>query len=148
MERPDNVTPLSRKIGEVAEDGKTVMGRKGFAGGRRTHTKKGHRVAQVDLDVLMKIEMTDAEHRVFATIARYIPDRGGVEARVSVKEIAEKTGMLQPAVSRVIGNLVKRDIIFRVRQGVWEVNPHILYNGDFVEWNSVLDGYLQPKVKR
>ena len=151
VEQPTDLSQYrrERKIGEVAEDGTTVMGPAPRAGNRRRAKKKGHRVALIDLDVLMRVEMTLAEWRVFTTIARHIPDRGGIEARVTVGEIADLIDMKQPNVSRVIADLVRRDLIIRgERQGVWYVNPHILYNGEFAEWNDILDNYIEPQVSR
>ena len=101
-------------------------------------------MALVDLDVFMQVELTNAEHQVFTAIARHIPDRGGIQARIGVGEIAEMLSMKQPSVSRVIKDLLARRIIRRVRQGVWDVNPHILYNGEFAEWNDALAYWHEP----
>lgn len=144
---PGNVTPL-RKIGEVEGTGEAVMAPRPTTGQRRKAAKKGHRVAMVDFDVFMLVELTNAEHQVFAAIVRHIPDRGGVQSRVGVGEIAELLGMKQPSVSRVIKDLLDRRIIRRVRQGVWDVNPHILYNGEFTEWNDSLVYWHEPIYTR
>lgn len=142
-----NVTPF-RKIGEVEGTGESVLAPRPSTGQRRKAAKKGHRVAMVDFDVFMHVEMTNAEHQVFATIVRHIPDRGGIQARVGVGEIAELLSMKQPNVSRVIKDLVARRIVKRIRQGVWEVNPHILYNGEFAEWNDSLAYWHEPIYTR
>jgi DNA-binding transcriptional ArsR family regulator len=147
MEQPSNVTPL-RQIGQVMGTGEPVLGPKPYTGQRRKAAKKGHRVAMVDFDLFMRVEMTNAEHQVYAAIVRHIPDRGGIESRIGVGEIAQMLGVKQPNVSRVIKDLLERNLIRRVRQGVWLVNPHLVYNGEFVEWNESLSHWDEPVYAR
>lgn len=140
--------PRRPKIGELAPDGQTVLGNPTRGRGRRA-TKKGQRVTQVDMDVFMRVRLTQSELAVFATMARFIPDKAGVESRVHLKEVATLTGIAPQNVSRIVSALVERELLFRTEtQGVWMLNPHVLYNGSFDEWNDVVDGYPQPMLER
>jgi len=138
-----------RKVGETRNTKEDVMAPAPASGYRPKARKRSHRVALIDLDVARKVEMTLAEWMVVLTIARYIPERSGHEARVTLREVAAVVQMKPSNVSRIVKNLVDRDILIRGDyQGSWGVNPHILYNGEFAEWNRVIEDYMVPRFRR
>lgn len=117
---------------------------------RRTKRRKGWRmhVALLDIDVMIRLELTGYEHRVLFGLAAYIPERGGIEARTTATELAAQLNTSPQYVSKILKALQDRRIVKRVRNGVYEINPWVLYNGDFSSWNAEADEWPEPIWRR
>lgn len=137
---------IARFKGTVDDTGQTVS----VNVPRRRKRQKGWRehVSMVDLDVITRVELTGAEHRVLFNIAARIPQKGGVEARVSVNEIAAGCEMKPQNVSKIMKDLRARNILRTLRVGVHQITPWLLYNGDFDSWNMETDEWPEPVYVR
>jgi len=142
VRQPDNVTSIARLKGKVDETGQTVS----IDAPRRRKRKKGWRdhVSQVDIGVITRLELSGLEHRVLWMIAKHIPERAGTEARVSLAEIADETGISPPNVSTIVKRLRERRILHTERRGVHHINPWILYSGDYDSWNTEAEKWQEP----
>ena len=98
----------------------------------------------VDIGVLNRIDLSGLEYKVLFAMLQRVPEKGGIEARVSVAEIANAIGVHPQSVSRVLKDLRGRHIVRTERVGVHQINPWIAYNGDFDSWNSESDGWPEP----
>lgn len=78
---------------------------------------------------MAKLDLTTAQWRVLMFLGSR-RDRTTMESRVLVREIANALGMQQPNVSRVLIDLQKRDVIYKLGTGVYRINNHIAYMGD------------------
>lgn len=105
-------------------------------------------MSMVDMGVISRVELTGGELRVLFAIAARIPQKGGVEARCSVAEVAAACEMKPQNVSKIMKDLRGRNIIRTVRVGVHEITPWLLYNGDFDSWNMETDEWPEPVYVR
>lgn len=139
---PDPVS-LARYRGEVDETGQTVS----VNVPRRRKRRRGWRdhVGLVDYDVMTRLELTGSEYRVLFEVLRAIPEKGGNVAFVTQGEIANRLGIRQSGVAKVMSALRKRHIVWPLRQqGRWQVNAWVAYNGDFDSWNSDAETDPEP----
>lgn len=97
-----------------------------------------------DIDLMAKLDLTGNEWRVLHGLMAFVQEKGGVEARVSVKELAERIDMEPANVSRIFTLLRDRRVIRTLRVGVHEINPWLAYNGDFDSWNAETDKWAEP----
>ena len=133
---------MARMRGRVDETDQSVT----IDVARRRKRKKGWRdhVMLTDIDMMAKLELTGAEWRVLHCLMAFIQEKGGVEARVSVRELSERVGIAEPNVSRMFKLLRERRIILTHRIGVHEVNPWLAYNGDFDSWSTETEKWDEP----
>lgn len=125
---------MARLKGTVVETGQAVH----VEAPRRRKRKKGWRdkVGLIDLEMVGKLQLTGLEYRTLIGLMSFVPEKGGVEAFCTQQELADKLGIHQPTVARVLKAFQERNIAFRVRQGKWRVSPWLMYNGDFDSWNA------------
>jgi DNA-binding transcriptional ArsR family regulator len=142
MERDSNVVSMARMRGRVDETNQTVS----IDVPRRRKRKKGWRdhVMLTDIDVMARLDMTGSEWRVLHGLMAFVQEKGGVEARVSVSELADRISMAAPNVSRIFSALRDRHIVRTLRPGVHEINPWLAYNGDFDSWNAETEKWAEP----
>lgn len=141
-----NVTRMKSYRGKVDRTGESVTTQIP-ARSRRRRGWREH-VSLIDLDTITKLDMTGSELRVLFAIARFIPERGGTEARVSITEVADTMGIAEQNVSRTFRTLRARHIVRSPRRGVHEINPWILFNGDFESWNVETSSWPEPVWER
>lgn len=140
------VVAMSTYRGKVVETDQAVEVRVP----RRSKRKRGWRmhVAMLDLDIIIRLELTGSEHRVLFGLASHIPERGGTEARTSTTELAGELGISQQYVAKVLKDLKDRRIVRCQRQMVYEISPWLLYNGDFASWNMDAETWPEPVWRR
>lgn len=143
---PAKVVSMASYKGRVDETGQAVTVRVP----RRSKRKRGWRmhVVMLDIDVMMRLDLTGSEMRVLHAIAAHIPERGGTEARTFSWELAKELGVSQQFVSRTIKPLKDRHIIRAPYRHVFEVTPWLLYNGDFASWNAEAEEWPEPIWRR
>jgi len=142
----DNVTSLARFRGVVEETGQRVL----MDVPRRRKRKKGWRdhVSLVDIGVLTRLELSGLESRVLWMIVKHVPEKGGNEARVSLAEVAHKTGIHAANVSKITKVLRDRHLLHTERPGVHHINPWLSWSGDFDSWNAEADKWPEPIWQR
>lgn len=136
-----NVTSIAHLKGKVDETGQQVT----IQAPRRRKRRKGwrDRVGLVDMDVMVKLELTGLDYRVLFGLMSFIPEKGGCDAYCTQRELADKLGIHQPTVSKILKQFQERYIATRVRSGRWHVNAWIVYNGDFDSWN--MEAEIDPE---
>jgi hypothetical protein len=146
MAANDNVTSLARFRGRVEETGQSVV----MDVPRRRKRKKGWRdhVSMVDVGVLTRLQLTGLESRVLWMIVKHVPEKGGNEARCTLAEIADETGIAGPNVSRIMKTLRDRRLLHTERQGVHHVSPWLAWSGDFDSWNAEAEKWPEPIWER
>ena len=139
-----NVTSIATLRGKVVETGQAVE----IDAPRRRRRKRGWRdsVSMVDTGLMVRLEMSGLEYRIFHAVASHIPEKGGTDAFCTMQEIADQLGVAQQSVSRAMKALRERRIILKRsnRIGRWHVNSWLLYNGDFDSWNAEAEDDPEP----
>lgn len=133
---------MARMRGQVDETGQRVT----VEVPRRRKRKKGWRdhVSQVDIGVLTRLELSGLESRVLWMIVKHIPERGGNEARCTLAEVADETGIAAPNVSRIAKTLRDRHLLRSERLGKHYVSPWLAWSGDYDSWNAEADSWPEP----
>lgn len=128
--------------GKVVETGQDVV----LSIPRKRRRRRGWRdhVSMVDVGVLGRLELSTLEYRVLFALLAGVPEKGGIESRVSNAELAETLGVAAPSVSRTMKALRDRRLVHTVRPGLHEVNPWIAYNGDFDAWGADTEKWPEP----
>lgn len=103
--------------------------------------------ALTDLESMDRLELTGAEWSVLHRIMRGVNTETN-EARLSVQEIADDTGMARPNVSRIMKALRERAIIYTLRDGVHRVSTHLMFRGSVPDWDEATDVEPTPIWKR
>lgn len=101
-------------------------------------------MAQVDIGVLTRLDLIRLEARVLWTIVKHIPERAGNEARVSLAEIADETGIHSANVSRIVKALRERHLLHTERPGLHYVSPWLCWSGDYDSWNAEAEKWPEP----
>lgn len=144
MSRAENTVSMARFKGHVVETGQSVQ----VEVPRRRKRVRGQRerVALLDLNNMARLELSGLEHRILIAIMSAVPEKGGTVAFITGTEIAEKVGSTQPAVSRALRSLRERRVILKpdARVGRYQVNAHLMYNGDFESWAAEADVTPEP----
>lgn len=104
--------------------------------------------ALVDMSRMSELVLTTTESRVLWCICDSLSKGSGSIARIGTGEIAERTGILSQNVSKTLRSLRDRRIITRERNGVWAVNPWLIYAGSAEDWEAATDGHPEPEWSR
>lgn len=129
--------------GFVDETGESITAFIPSAKGRKAKARKKH-VSMVDVDAMFRLEMTASESRVFWAIARAVPARSGSISYITVKQIADETGIHRVNVSKIMKDLRDRRVIRTVRPGQHHVNTHLGFSGSFDDWNATDGTEAEP----
>ena len=108
--------------------------------------KKGRRphVTMTDMDSMVRLDLTGSEWNVLHAMMRKVPEKGGSTAYCTLSEIAKTLGVRLSYVSRVVGDLKARRVLWNERQGQWHINTHLGWNGDFEGWAIASDQEPEP----
>lgn len=99
----------------------------------------------VDNNLMAKLELTGSEWRILHALMAAVPEKHGSTAYITQREIAERTGMVQQAVSRAMREMQNRRVISALPQrGRWHINTWLAYNGDFDSWNADVEDEPEP----
>lgn len=139
--KPSNVTPFTTRQGVVQSTGEIVAVEFPATSRKRKGRRKVY--ALVDLEVLAQLQLSGAEHKVLAHIMRRVHPETN-EARFTITELAGDCGMLRPSVSRVMHDLRNRRIVYTLRLGVHQVNPHIMFRGSNQDWDTATEYHPEP----
>lgn len=93
-------------------------------------------MSMVNVDAMIRLQMTGTETRVFWCLVGHVPSKSGTVAYVQINQIAEETGIHRVEVSKTMKALRDRRIITTVRQGQHHINANIIFNGSFDDWND------------
>lgn len=141
---PDNIVSMARLRGKVVETGQDVH----IDAPRRRKRRKGWRekVALLDLTNLNRLDLSALEYRVLFAMMEAVPEKGGRDAFITLREVAEKVGSTNPSVSRCVKDLRERNILFKRdgHVGRYSINAWLMFNGDFDSWSSEASEDAEP----
>lgn len=106
--------------------------------------ENGHtKIANELLEAIVKMPMSDYEHRIFWLIIRKTYGFKKKQDWISQKQIAEITGIRKSHVSRTIKNLIRKNMVVNTRVG----NKKILgIQKDYERWEVTNSGKLPIQV--
>lgn len=140
--KPSNVIPLTHHSAVVQSTGEVLdLTMSARVGKRRKAKRKMY--ALMDLESLAQLQLRTSQWRVLTRLMRAVNPEDN-QARISLTEIGEDIGMARSNVSRVMRELVDRQIVFMVRLGQWRVNAHIMYRGSNADWDIATDTDPEP----
>jgi len=142
VEEPVNIERVRTLRGQDVETGATVL--VPVFGRKKKKTKERKAVSMVNIDTMMRLDLTNQEYRVLWCLLRHVPERSGTISFVQVNQIAKETGIHPANVSKVMKGLRDRRIVRTVRQGQHHVNAWIAYSGDFTSWSVEEDVEPEP----
>jgi hypothetical protein len=140
---PTKPTPIRLLRGEVTATGEEVLVQQPVRP-KRSKARKQKRMSMVNLDAMVRLELTQMEYRVLWCLLSHVPSRSGTVAFVQISQIAEETSIHPVNVSKVMKGLRERRIVKTLRQGQHHVNANIAFSGSFDDWNEADVEELEP----
>lgn len=116
----------------------------------RPHRRRGreHQMfVLLDTHRIRQLELTRQEHRVFWCVVDHLQKESG-RSRITTGEIIEQCGMHPSNTKAALGSLRRRQLVIRERNGVWVVNPWLLYAGSAADWETDTAEYPEPEWSR
>jgi len=141
-DRTPNVTSIAHLKGHVDESGEAVT----VNLPRRRKRRKGYRdhVGLVDFGNMARLRLNGSEMRILYAICSFIPEKAGRDAFCTQKEIADLIGVHHNNVASSIRRMAARHVVWRVRNGRYQVSAWLAYNGDFDSWNMEVENDEEP----
>lgn len=143
---PESEAPMTRYRGVIPSTGEVIDIDAPAVRGRRRKARR-RIFALADMGALSRLEMTGREWDLFFAMAHALNAETN-EARITIAEMAEHTGMQPSNAAKVIGTLRDRRIIITLRRGVHRINAHLLFRGSNIDWDAVAATEREPLWRR
>ena len=116
-----NVTALNPDTGEMVEFG-DVTGEQPIHNRR---ARRGIKFVMIDMETMPQMRLSKNRWTLFWKLVSYVDKERGV-ARITTAALSRELGWTRQNTSRELGVLRKRNIIIRIEEAVWQINPRIL----------------------
>lgn len=104
---------------------------------RRAKLRRGRArtFAMLDLERIHQLRLSGVEWQILMQLLATMNRETG-QSRMQVREIGAELGMHESSVSRSLGNLIKRRIVFKEGQGIYRISAHLAFRGAGDEWDT------------
>lgn len=138
---------LNKETGEVYDVEVEIEAEAQKPKRRKRRPEERKMFGMTDLNVMSHLDLTPLGWRILWVIqAETNMERG--YARLTGGDIAATLHSHQPTVAKVMTELIERKVIFKLGNGRYRVNHHIMWRGSLNDWDDATDIEPKPILER